>query len=62
VFSRSDLDVNRDEIVIMTEKDAIKCRDMADERHWFLKVRAELDSRLLDRILTLLSERKKEDD
>jgi tetraacyldisaccharide 4'-kinase len=30
--------------VLMTEKDAVKCRDMADERHWFVPVDAGFEA------------------
>jgi len=33
---RSDIDLEGD--VIMTEKDAVKCRQIADRRHWYLPV------------------------
>ena len=39
-----DIDVGENENVVMTEKDAVKCRSFADNRHWFIKVYAVLDS------------------
>lgn len=30
--------------VLMTEKDAVKCRDFADERHWYWRVSAQPES------------------
>lgn len=36
-----------DELIILTEKDAVKCQAFADKRFWFLEVSAELDQDLL---------------
>ncbi len=41
--------------VIMTEKDAVKCRDLADQRHWYLGVEAQLPTHFGPRILELLN-------
>jgi tetraacyldisaccharide 4'-kinase len=41
-------------LVLMTEKDAVKCQAWADTRHWYLPIAAELDPRLGERLLTLL--------
>lgn len=43
--------------VIMTEKDAVKCRRFADERLWYLEVEADPDPALLDEILRRLPRR-----
>lgn len=39
-------ELNFQGIVIMTEKDAVKYRPYADERHWFLRVDAQINSEL----------------
>lgn len=44
--------------VLMTEKDAVKCRAFADKRHWYVPVTARLDDRFGDRLLNLLQDRK----
>lgn len=42
-YSESDFDqIGDDEIIIMTEKDAVKCRAFADQRFWCLPVEAQL--------------------
>lgn len=41
-FTQRDLEFDDDRSVIMTEKDAVKCRDFADQRYWCLPVTAEL--------------------
>ena len=54
-FSAADFSGIQEEIILMTEKDAIKCRDFADARFWFLKVRAEFsDSKFFDRVEQLI--------
>jgi tetraacyldisaccharide 4'-kinase len=50
-YSAVDIDFGDDKIVIMTEKDAVKCRGLADERHWYLAV----DALLPDEFLTWLA-------
>jgi len=42
-FKSRDLDFGEDAIVIMTEKDAVKCKDFASENLWYMPVRAELN-------------------
>ncbi len=46
-----------DEPVLMTEKDAVKCQDFADQRHWFLPVDAtlsdEFNTELLARVASV---------
>jgi tetraacyldisaccharide 4'-kinase len=60
-FSAEDI-VFADNIeVIMTEKDAVKCRAFAGERHWYLAVEAVLDTRAgpgLDELLGRLPPRR----
>lgn len=47
-FKQSDIDFGDDEIVIMTEKDAVKCQSFVDERHWCLPVSTQLEGRFED--------------
>lgn len=39
----ADLDYPDADCILMTEKDAVKCRHFANEKHWVLPVSAELD-------------------
>ncbi|MCK5729300.1 MAG: tetraacyldisaccharide 4'-kinase [Methylococcales bacterium] len=43
--------------VLMTEKDAIKCRDIATEQHWSVPIKPELPSSFLNHFLTLLKQK-----
>jgi tetraacyldisaccharide 4'-kinase len=36
--------------ILMTEKDAVKCREFADERCWYLPVRAVIDPEFVERL------------
>lgn len=53
-FCESDLDDIQASVIIMTEKDAIKCTAFADARIWVLPVDATLDPLLIARILETL--------
>jgi len=41
--------------VIMTEKDAVKCRSFANANHWFLAVTAQIDEAVTKHVLKMLS-------
>jgi tetraacyldisaccharide 4'-kinase len=42
-----------DRPVIMTEKDAVKCAGIAGQNAWYLRISAELPSRLLEAVIAL---------
>lgn len=54
LFQPRDLKLREAEVILMTEKDAVKCRAFADSRMWFLRVDAILpgafDAFLLERL------------
>jgi tetraacyldisaccharide 4'-kinase len=56
-FTASDLEFAEAEAVLMTEKDAVKCRRFARESHWELAVDAVLDDALLEQVLRKLRSR-----
>jgi tetraacyldisaccharide 4'-kinase len=56
-FTAQDIEFNDDWAVIMTEKDAVKCERLADQRHWYLAVEAKPDPKLDMLVLRLLKER-----
>ena len=43
------------EIILMTEKDAVKCGSFADERMWFVRVDAVLPNDFTDLVLKKIS-------
>jgi tetraacyldisaccharide 4'-kinase len=42
--------------VFMTEKDAVKCRGFASDRHWYVPVTAQLPDAFCTRLERLLGE------
>jgi tetraacyldisaccharide 4'-kinase len=40
--------------ILMTEKDAVKCASFADERFWYLPIRARIDPALVPRVTSIL--------
>jgi tetraacyldisaccharide 4'-kinase len=50
-YVASDLEFPGIDALLMTEKDAVKCAQFANEKHWVLRVDAELDAALLQNIL-----------
>ena len=46
-FVAADLDIAGAQAILMTEKDALKCEGFADERCWYLPVRACVDDGLI---------------
>ena len=53
-FRRDDFAFAADNVVLMTEKDAVKCKTFARANWWALAVTAELDDRFLTRLLKKL--------
>jgi tetraacyldisaccharide 4'-kinase len=53
-FTVNDINFDENALVIMTEKDAVKCRQFADHRHWYLPVQAELSQEFADAFLAKL--------
>jgi tetraacyldisaccharide 4'-kinase len=47
VFARSDFDFAGARAILMTQKDAVKCASFADERFWYLPIRAVIDPSLV---------------
>jgi tetraacyldisaccharide 4'-kinase len=53
-FARGDLAIPAARAILMTEKDAVKCEAFADERCWYLPVRAHVDPALTSRVVEAL--------
>ncbi|MDD1612120.1 MAG: tetraacyldisaccharide 4'-kinase [Methylococcaceae bacterium] len=56
-FQRRDVEFNDTLPVLMTEKDAVKCKAFADQLHWAVPVQAEVDPAFGARLIELLSEK-----
>ena len=57
-YSAADITFPDKAMVIMTEKDAVKCRPYAQAQHWYLAVSARPEPRLASIILNLLEEKR----
>jgi tetraacyldisaccharide 4'-kinase len=55
LFEKNDIDFADELPVIMTEKDAVKCKDFVNGRHWYLPVEAKVDIRLGRELLSKLN-------
>jgi tetraacyldisaccharide 4'-kinase len=53
-YAPGDLELGDDLPLLMTEKDAVKCRRFAKPHHWYLPVDARPDPRLAERVLALI--------
>jgi tetraacyldisaccharide 4'-kinase len=54
LFQKNDLSFTDELPIIMTEKDAVKCKKLADHRFWYLPVTTHIDKDLAGKILTKL--------
>jgi tetraacyldisaccharide 4'-kinase len=54
-FTQADIDFGDTLNVLMTEKDAVKCRNFASHKHWFLPVDAKLSGNLIGQLLDKLN-------
>lgn len=57
LFSAQDLSFGDDKAVLMTEKDAVKCRNFATGKEWFVPVEAKIDSKAAEIVAALVKER-----
>ena len=53
-FEAIDINFSDDLLVLMTEKDAVKCRQFASDKHWFVPVSAQLNGRFQQELLMKL--------
>lgn len=58
VFSEKEI-IFKNYPVLMTEKDAVKCKSFATQNHWFVPVTAKLSTEFTDKFLTLLTQKSK---
>jgi len=54
MYQHEDFQFDDDLPVLMTEKDAVKCRSFADKRYWVVPVDAKVDERIIPLILRLI--------
>lgn len=56
-FQREDIEFSDQQPVLMTEKDAVKCRLFAGQQHWYVPVTARPDTLFTEQLLNLLREK-----
>ena len=56
MYEEDDLKFEDKNDVVMTEKDAVKCKRYADKKHWFIPITAELQDKFGQAILKKLKE------
>lgn len=56
-FSRADIDFDDGHAVLMTEKDAVKCRRFAGENDWYVPVEVSMSPAFITQLDRLLNER-----
>jgi len=54
-FSADDFKFSKNAIVLMTEKDAVKCGKFASDNWWYLQINAQLDNVFVDNITSRLN-------
>ena len=54
-YQQSDFDKHAGNVVVMTEKDAVKCKDLDIFDAWFIEITAALPDEVIERILGLVS-------
>ncbi|NOT84169.1 MAG: tetraacyldisaccharide 4'-kinase [Methylococcaceae bacterium] len=57
-FQAADLQFDDNLPLLMTEKDAVKCRAFATQQHWYVPISVELNSQFTQQLLTLLQEKR----
>ena len=55
-YSEADLEIAGDATVLMTEKDAVKCRRFAKSQHWYVRVDAKLHDAFSIRLTKLIKD------
>ncbi|OOY34014.1 tetraacyldisaccharide 4'-kinase [Solemya velum gill symbiont] len=53
-YTSSDLDFSDENPIMMTEKDAVKCVDFADDSYWYLELDIDLDNNFADAVTRAL--------
>ncbi len=55
-YTKADLEIAGDATVLMTEKDAVKCRRFAKPQHWYVRVDAQLHDAFAIRLSKLIKD------
>ncbi len=57
-FEPNDIEFGDNKPVLMTEKDAVKCNQFANQQHWFVPVKADVEAVFGQKLLDLLMKKK----
>lgn len=55
-FKKEDIDIKDADIILMTEKDAVKCHNIADSRHFVVRGQVMVDENFLNQLMKRVSE------
>jgi len=53
-YVAKDIQFKNAQVILMTEKDAVKCGAFATDKHWYVPVQAKLESGFTSKLITLL--------
>jgi len=56
-FTETDIRFDDDKAILMTEKDAVKCFEIASDKHWYVPIKAKPQQQFIDKLLTLIKEK-----
>jgi len=56
-YAKRDISFNDDKPVLMTEKDAVKCTYFANEKHWYVPIKAKMTQKFGLTLLSLIKEK-----
>ena len=59
-FAAEEIAFKDGKTVLMTEKDAVKCKAFATEKHWYIPVEAKPEEKFTEQLLALLAQKKTE--
>ncbi|MBL4743457.1 MAG: tetraacyldisaccharide 4'-kinase, partial [Cycloclasticus sp.] len=56
-YTEQDINFNDDKPVLMTEKDAVKCTEIAGDKHWYVPIKAQMTEKFGLTLLSLIKEK-----
>lgn len=62
LYQASDLKFNDNRMVVMTEKDAVKCSTFAGKHYWYLSIKVKISDKLIQAVMSKLDYLEKGDD
>lgn len=56
-FTSEDINFADDKLIFMTEKDAVKCLDFATDKHWYIPITAQPETKFVEHLTKTLKEK-----